>query len=120
MHTYVLFKNFLLYEEKKDQTANLSVADKKVANGIRKVIYTNGDNLTSTNIEHNDDDAPQLNNLGIVIDNVTAKWTNAQTENSLENISLTVTPGRLVGVIGPVGAGKVYKIILYYFNGWKP
>lgn len=49
----------------------------------------------------------QLNDLGIVISNATAKWTDSQTENSLENINLTVIPGRLVAIIGPVGSGKV-------------
>jgi len=42
--------------------------------------------------------------------NASAKWTDAQIENTLENINLTVTPGRLVAIIGPVGAGKVYLI----------
>lgn len=49
----------------------------------------------------------QSNDLGIVISNATAKWTDSQTENSLENINLTVIPGRLVAIIGPVGSGKV-------------
>lgn len=42
-----------------------------------------------------------------MISNATAKWTDSQTENSLENINLTVIPGRLVAIIGPVGSGKV-------------
>jgi len=37
----------------------------------------------------------------------TAKWTDIQTSNTLENINLSVASGRLVGIIGPVGAGKV-------------
>jgi len=40
--------------------------------------------------------------------NASAKWTDGQIDNTLENINLTVTPGRLVAIIGPVGAGKVY------------
>lgn len=98
-------QNFLLYDEKKDQTANLSKSDKKAANSNKKVVYTKK-NLTSVNIKYNDNGSPQLDNIGIVVNNATAKWSNAQTENSLENINLTVIPGRLVGVIGPVGAGK--------------
>lgn len=47
---------------------------------------------------------------GIIVTGATAKWTAAQTENSLEDINITVTPGRLVAVIGPVGAGKVFLI----------
>lgn len=49
----------------------------------------------------------ELKKYGIVISNANAKWTNAQAENSLDSISLTVRPGRLVAIIGPVGAGKV-------------
>lgn len=44
---------------------------------------------------------------GIVILNATAKWTDDQNSNTLEKINLTVIPGRLLAVIGPVGAGKV-------------
>jgi len=88
-----------LYEEKNTQVANRSKAD-KASNGVRKPIIIN-DNTTPL---HDQNDPEQL---GIVVSNATAKWTDAQTENSLENINLTVKPGRLVAVIGPVGAGKV-------------
>lgn len=50
----------------------------------------------------------QSTNFGIVMSNASAKWTDGQIDNTLENINLTVTPGRLVAIIGPVGAGKVY------------
>lgn len=89
----------MLYEEKDTQTANRSKADKAANGAVRKPIVINND--TANNAE-------QTNDLGIVVSDVTAKWTDAQTENSLENINLTVRPGRLVAVIGPVGAGKVY------------
>lgn len=46
-------------------------------------------------------------NSGIKVSNVTAKWTEAQAHNSLEDINLTVKSGRLVAIIGPTGAGKV-------------
>lgn len=89
-----------MYEEKDDQIANRSKAD-KAANGIRKPIIING-STAPINFENE-----KNSDLGIVATNVTAKWTDAQTENSLENINLTVRPGRLVAIIGPVGAGKV-------------
>ncbi|KAE9539572.1 hypothetical protein AGLY_004824 [Aphis glycines] len=95
-------KNFLLYEEKNTQVANRSKAD-KASNGVRKPIIINDNDTSSLNDQN---DPEQLGNLGIVVSNATAKWTDAQTENSLENINLTVKPGRLVAVIGPVGAGK--------------
>ncbi|XP_027849228.2 ATP-binding cassette sub-family C member 4-like [Aphis gossypii] len=98
-------QKFLLYEEKQDQTVYHSKSDNTNANGDRKVIYTN-DNLAPVDIKSNDNEVPQLNNIGIVVTNATAKWLDSQTENSLENINLNVIPGRLVGVIGPVGSGK--------------
>jgi len=98
----------MLYEEKDSQVANRSKAD-KAANNIRKPIIIN-DNIT-LNIDDNQDGNEYSNDLGIVVSNVTAKWTDAQTENSLENINLTVKPGRLVAIIGPVGAGKVTETI---------
>lgn len=49
-----------------------------------------------------------VNDGGTTVSNVTAKWTDGvQTENVLENIDVTVKPGQLVAIIGPVGAGKV-------------
>lgn len=92
-----------MYEEKNTQVANLSKAD-KASNGVRKPIIINDNNTSPLNDQN---DPEQLGILGIVVSNATAKWTDAQTENSLENINLTVKPGRLVAVIGPVGAGKV-------------
>lgn len=43
---------------------------------------------------------------GIYIENATAKWTSTSMENTLSNLTLTVRPGQLLAVIGPVGAGK--------------
>lgn len=93
-----------MYEEKNSQVANRSKAG-KAANGVRKPIIIN-DKVIPNNVD-NQNDIEQSNDLGIVISNATAKWTDAQTDNSLENINLTVRPGRLVAIIGPVGAGKV-------------
>jgi len=96
-----------MYDENINQIANPSKSDKKAANSNRKFIITN-QNLSSVDVKYDDNGSPQSNNIGIVVNNATAKWTQAQTENSLENINLTVIRGRLVGVIGPVGSGKVY------------
>lgn len=107
---YFVLQNFLLYEEKDTQVANRSKAD-KASNGVRKPIIIN-DNIKPNNLV-DENDTEESNDLGIVVSNATAKWTDAQTENSLENINLIVIPGRLVAIIGPVGAGKVSKIISY-------
>lgn len=45
--------------------------------------------------------------VGIDVLNVTAKWSEYQNNNTLENVNLTIKPGQLVAIIGPVGAGKV-------------
>jgi len=91
-----------LYEEKDSQVANRSKAE-KAANGVKRPIVIKDKIIL--NSENNTNE--KSNDLGIVVCNATAKWTDAQTENSLENINLTVRPGRLVAIIGPVGAGKV-------------
>lgn len=71
---------------------------------------------------NNDNGTLQSNNLRINISNVTAKWIQDEIENSLRRINLTVKTGQLVAVIGPVGAGKVYIIIInhYIFNNSIP
>lgn len=45
--------------------------------------------------------------VGVIMSHATAKWTDDMHEYTLNNISLTVKPGQLVAVIGPVAAGKV-------------
>ncbi|XP_052782620.1 ATP-binding cassette sub-family C member 4-like isoform X3 [Mya arenaria] len=42
----------------------------------------------------------------VVIDNVSAKWDKELEQPTLKNVSATVGPGKLLAVIGPVGAGK--------------
>ncbi|XP_026808487.1 probable multidrug resistance-associated protein lethal(2)03659 isoform X2 [Rhopalosiphum maidis] len=93
-------EDFLLYEERDKQVMTNQIKSIDVS---RKTI-NNGAVLDNVN-NHNDTEI-QLNNFGIVMSNVSAKWVNGQIVNTLENINLTVTPGRLVAIIGPVGAGK--------------
>ncbi|XP_022166670.1 probable multidrug resistance-associated protein lethal(2)03659 isoform X2 [Myzus persicae] len=92
-------EDFLLYEENDKQVTNQI----KPTDVCRKTI---NDGTVSNNINNKNDFAEQSSNLGIVMSNASAKWTDTQIENTLENINLTVTPGRLVAIIGPVGAGK--------------
>ncbi|XP_067014167.2 probable multidrug resistance-associated protein lethal(2)03659 [Anabrus simplex] len=44
--------------------------------------------------------------LGVWLNNGTAKWTPQSVEYTLSNVTLNVGPGKLLGIIGPVGAGK--------------
>jgi len=52
--------------------------------------------------------------FSIVILNATAKWANDQNSNTLEKINLTARTGRLLAVVGSVGAGKVNKYSKLY------
>ena len=78
-------------------------------NGVKKPTIKSAS--ITTNI---DNETMQSNYLRIVILNASAKWTQNETENCLRHINLTVSSGQLVAIIGPVGAGKVYKIIINY------
>lgn len=51
-------------------------------------------------------DSKRKKRKGIIAKNATAKWLPHLIDNTLSNINLKVTPGRLVAVIGPVGSGK--------------
>ena len=42
----------------------------------------------------------------VVLEEVSGKWNSEETELSLDNVSLTSSPGKLVAIIGPVGSGK--------------
>ncbi|KOB60524.1 putative multidrug resistance-associated protein lethal, partial [Operophtera brumata] len=43
---------------------------------------------------------------GVRLKHATAKWVESHSENTLTDLSLTIKPGKLIAVIGPVGAGK--------------
>ncbi|KAM3966828.1 LOW QUALITY PROTEIN: putative multidrug resistance-associated protein lethal(2)03659 [Aphomia sociella] len=43
---------------------------------------------------------------GVRLKHATAKWIVSHPENTLTDLSLTIKPGKLIAVIGPVGAGK--------------
>lgn len=84
-----------------------------------ETITKNDIEMTNGNINNykekstdNEKDTNQSDNFGIDVLNASAKWILNQPDNSLNNINLSVRPGRLVAVIGPVGAGKVYKCCL--------
>lgn len=65
------------------------------------------DESFSTHHGNNQSERLQSKDYDIVVSNVTAKWSEGQTENTLQKIKLTIRPGQLVAIIGPVGAGKV-------------
>nr|ASS36021.1 ABCC4 [Samia ricini] len=63
-------------------------------------------------IESGEDDEQELlvqveqDARGVRLKNATAKWIISHSENTLTDLSLTIKPGKLIAVIGPVGAGK--------------
>lgn len=46
------------------------------------------------------------NAAGVRLEDVTARWSESSTENTLANVSFGVKPGQLLAIIGPVGSGK--------------
>lgn len=43
----------------------------------------------------------------ISLENVDAKWSGEQAENTLTTVNLKILPNKLTAIIGPVAAGKV-------------
>lgn len=74
-------------------------------NGVGKEIGVNHSVTLKNNGIQNSLEEPR--DLGIIISNATAKWIDAQSNSTIENINLNIGLGKLVAVIGPVGAGKV-------------
>lgn len=87
---------YLLYEET------------EIAKAVRRAEMEQskkyGNVKTETTLNGSLDREPE--GFGIFMKNATAKWSEASTDNTLSNITLTVKPGRLLAVIGPVGSGK--------------
>ncbi|XP_050059327.1 ATP-binding cassette sub-family C member 4-like isoform X1 [Aphis gossypii] len=90
-------QDFLLYEEKDNRLPN-KLKSTESKNSLDKHIK-NGEGGLRKNIE--------LSNIhSIVFSKATAKWTDDQTCNTLENINISVSSSQLIAIIGPVGAGK--------------
>lgn len=97
-----------MYEEKDDHIIpKQSNADKPMIKSHNELIEPDNN---STDIKN---DVGRLNHLCVVLSKATAKWTDNQTSNSLENISLAIRPGSLVAIVGTVGAGKVCNILAF-------
>ncbi|KAE9539937.1 hypothetical protein AGLY_005189 [Aphis glycines] len=98
-------QHYLLLEEKYHQIQNsYSKYDKSVEHNIGQSPIV--DDQIANNCNDFENKNESVNSHGIVILNTSAKWTDVQNNNTLENINLTVNSGQLVAVIGPIGAGK--------------
>ncbi|CAG9575865.1 unnamed protein product [Danaus chrysippus] len=91
--------------ETKDSKTVLDEPEKKVAEA-------KGNGKGGPTMESAEEDDEELatrveqDSRGIRLKYATAKWITSHTENTLTDLSLTVKPGKLIAVIGPVGAGK--------------
>jgi len=99
-------KSFLLQEEKEKHNKPLLFEPETTSTKDVEMSNINNKNCIE-NTTGNKEGIDELDNFGIDILKASAKWILNQPDNSLNNINLTVRPGRLVAIIGPVGAGKV-------------
>ncbi|XP_018570688.1 probable multidrug resistance-associated protein lethal(2)03659 [Anoplophora glabripennis] len=109
----VRLNNILTYEERADYVLDEKTKEeKKKDNGLLKSIdkindmngsLTNGSLKSELGIleSYNKSVKPK-----ILLQNITAKWLDDATEDTLHNINLTVSSGQLLAVVGPVGSGK--------------
>lgn len=99
----ICLQKFLLLEEKDSLTL-------KQSDSFEKTISCDTELNNENPIKNSSDvtlNVKNVNDFDIEISHVTAKWNDDQTTNTLENINLTVKPGRFVAIIGSVGSGKV-------------
>lgn len=55
-------------------------------------------------------DQTKLKEFGVVLDNVTARWSKQNVLETLQNVNIHFQPGQLSVIIGPVGSGKVITV----------
>lgn len=91
----------MILEEKDGQESNTS---KSVITDTKIITRNDGTRKNTIDTKNNNSN---LNSNSVVISAASAKWTDNQIVNTLDNIDLTVKSGNLVAIIGPVGAGKV-------------
>eukprot|EP00102_Acyrthosiphon_pisum_P018651 XP_016655861.1 PREDICTED: probable multidrug resistance-associated protein lethal(2)03659 isoform X2 [Acyrthosiphon pisum] len=98
-------QSFLLQDEKDKPNKQLLLKSETTSINGAEMSNINNKNCIENTTE-NEGGIDKLGNFGIDILNASAKWILNQPDKSLNNINLTVRPGRLVAIIGPVGAGK--------------
>ncbi|VVC87931.1 unnamed protein product, partial [Leptidea sinapis] len=78
----------------------------------KKTEEVKGNGTLSSPMESSEEDNEELATVveedarGVRLKHATAKWIVSNAENTLTDMSLTIKPGKLIAVIGPVGAGK--------------
>nr|CAD7442940.1 unnamed protein product [Timema bartmani] len=98
-------QTFLSYEELASLKDAREVSRTDVKDSVVMLSYKDNSGCEKPDVLKNG--LPPGSGLGVTMSHVTTKWFSESVENTLTNINLTVKPGRLLAVIGPVGAGKV-------------
>lgn len=106
---YYCCKKFLLYDEKRNESASF------LKPAVENVLYENNAFILDEKSVKIRGEKKQSNAIvgTILISNATAKWSPDQTENTLNDIELSVDSGRLAAIIGSVGSGKVIHVYRY-------
>ncbi|GLV41664.1 uncharacterized protein CBL_06893 [Carabus blaptoides fortunei] len=89
-------QKFLLYDETELAVEFLRMEREEKANAEK---YKQNGTLAEARVVENRD-------KGIVLKHASAKWHGNVADNTLTDINMTVKPGRLTAIVGPVGAGK--------------
>nr|CAD7197499.1 unnamed protein product [Timema douglasi] len=97
-------QSFLSYEELASLKDVREVSRKDVKDSVVMLSYKDNSDCEKPDTLKNG--VPPGSGLGVTMSHVTAKWFSESVENTLTNVNLTVKPGRLLAIIGPVGAGK--------------
>lgn len=65
-------------------------------------------------LEHEKKELKTETNPKVILENVNAKWSQEANDDTLKNVSISITKSQLVAVIGPVGSGKssLFHVIL--------
>lgn len=101
-------QKFLMYDE--TQLAieyKIEERDRKMQNKlIAKQDKSNGTFIPHETKLNGSDLIKKEDTPGVFMKNASAKWIPESTEYTLSKVTLRATPGKLIAVIGPVGAGK--------------
>lgn len=93
-------QHFMMFEEMSDKP------ESKFAESSSSLEENSDTDHDLTQEEMDKMQATHLSQAGVIIKNFKARWNEASTEYTLDNINLRAQPGTLVAVIGTVGAGK--------------
>ncbi|KAJ4437622.1 hypothetical protein ANN_17767 [Periplaneta americana] len=95
-------QKFMLYEER--DLKSLAVADTKNDAVMPPLEHGEVNHVANNSKKENME-------LGVRLSDATAQWTPELHDKTLNKVTLHIKPGTLVAVIGPVGAGKKFKIV---------